>query len=135
MGYRQQFPAAPSTQTAVVSVANTNRNGTGTLVTLFTAGQHGSVVSQVDVSAVGATTDGMIRIFVSDNASTPNVRLLRELPVDTVADPSASTPAFAGVIDLRGVGGEPLEIPAGLSLKASTEIGETFHLTARGSDY
>jgi hypothetical protein len=99
-----QFTTQPIIETASVSVANTNRNGTGTIVSvavgpLTTAGNGvGKMISQVLVQATATTTAGMVRFYISNNAGS-TWALLEELAV-TAATPSGTVTAFAAAVPL-----------------------------------
>lgn len=73
-----------------VTVANTNRDGSGTIVTIATGSAAGFRVQEVVAQPIVTTTAGMIRLFIStDSGSTWN--LFDELPV-AAATVSASVP-------------------------------------------
>lgn len=116
------------------STANTNRDGTGTVATLFTAatlatdGSVGSVVERVRVKGTVTTTAGMIRLFVHDGS---NFFLVGELTVDAITV-SASVAAWEE--DWTPPGGA-LQLPSGYSLRVSTHNAEQFDAVAIGGDY
>jgi len=122
------FPLTPVIGTAQVSVANSNRDGaTGTYATVFTAGSNGSVIQKAYVKATVTTTAGMVRLFQGDGV---NWRLLLEVEVAAIVA-SGTIPTFeAELTRLEG-----LVIPAGKTLKASTENAETFNVLIYGGDY
>ena len=111
---------------AQVSVANANRDGTGTLASLYTAGSAGSQISRVEAKATGTTTAGMVRLFVYDGT---NTRLWQEISV-TAVTPGASTQSFSGNVNPAPA----LPLKSGWKLKESTEQAETFNLFAYGFD-
>jgi len=123
-----------------VTTANANRDGTGTIAVVATAGPAGSLIELVRVQAVGTTTAGMIRLYINDGT---NTRLLKEIAV-TAATPSATVQAFSAEF----IPTEPLVLPTfatpaltgaytftNYSLRASTENTETFNIIASGGDY
>ena len=124
-----------SVEYAQLSAANTNRDGTGTLVTLKTGDTRGSGVVSVGIKANGTTTAGMIRFFVDDGVA---VRLIDEVAVDAVT-PGATVQAFQASwipgnnSNLFG-GSSPLLLPPTVILKASTEKAEVFNLVVNGYD-
>lgn len=113
---------------AQVSVANSNRDGTGTLVTLITGAANGTLIDLIRVRATGATTSGMIRLFLDDGT---NTRLFQEITVNAVT-PSGTTPAFNAEWTPTTT---PFILPANWTIKASTEKAETFNLFAVGGNY
>jgi hypothetical protein len=72
---------------ARVSAANTARDGSGTIPTIFTAGADGSLVSSIQFTsaqAAAAANSAMVgRVFVTDNAGA-NPRLYKEVVIPTV---------------------------------------------------
>ena len=132
MATQAQYAAAPRCGVGQVSVANTNRNGTGTIGTVFTAGASGSRIDAIDIKAVNTTTAGMIRLFIHDGV---NASLLTELPVVAVT-PSATIPTWEVQLNASTMSQLlPFALPTGYSLRASTEKAETFNLIAFGGDF
>ncbi|NBX74718.1 MAG: hypothetical protein EBQ89_10555, partial [Alphaproteobacteria bacterium] len=64
------FAGTPLAGNAQISTANTNRDGTGTLGTVVTAGASGSRIEEIVIEATGTTTAGMIRLFLNDGTNT-----------------------------------------------------------------
>lgn len=126
-----QFASVAKLGTATLSAANTNRDGTGTIVTVLTAGTSGSRISGVIVCATGTTTAGMIRLYLNDGA---NTNLIKEIPVSATT-PSGSVAAFSAYLN-ESTNPElfPITPQTGWSLRASTNNAETFKVTAVGPD-
>lgn len=101
------------------TVANTDRDGTGTLATILTAPATGSRIDAIVFNAPGTVTAGMIRLFLTIGA---NTRLLDEIPV-VATTPSASVPAWR-VVYIPQV---PLVLESAAVLKFSTEKNEIFN--------
>lgn len=120
------FAATVNRGAVAVSTANTNRDGTGTLGTVFTAGSSGSRVDEIRINATGTTTAGMVRIFVSDGT---NHRLLKEQPIAAVT-PSATVAAEAYPLTFAN-----LLLKAGETIRASTHNAESFVVHAFGGDF
>lgn len=132
MATSPQFAATPLVGVAQISVANTNRDGTGTLGTVVTAGSSGSRIEEIVVEATGTTTAGMVRLFVNDGT---NTRLWREVAV-TAATPSGTVATFtANVRNDTRVDLPLLVLPSGWSLRAGTHNGETFNVFAFGGSF
>ena len=129
------FSGPPRMGVAVVSTANTNRDGTGTIATLLasvaaaTDTTGGTRVDFVDIKATVTTTAGMIRLYVSTDTGT-SWRMIREIPVSAITV-GANTAAFETQIALGR------DLPAGVAnlLGASTHNAEAFHVVAFGGDY
>lgn len=128
MAANPQYYNAPRNEPGVLSVANTNRDGTGTIVDIFTAGAAGSGVDSVTVQAIGNTTAGMVRIYVKTGAT---YRLYDEIPV-ALANPTASVPAFREKRQYNLI--RPIMLESGQVLAASTHNAESFHVTMEGGD-
>ncbi len=132
MALTANFASAPRASGVSISTANTNRDGTGTLGTVFAAGSSGSRVSRIVVQATGTTTAGMVRLFLH-NGSTPY--LWKEVPISAIT-PSASVAAAHYELNERSADGLlPLMLPSGWSLRASTHNAEAFVVTANGGDF
>lgn len=123
------FVETPKIGTAQISTANTNRDGTGTVGTVLTAGSNGSRIHRIRVKAGGTTTAGMVRLFIHDGSA---YRLWHEIPV-TAITPSATVETFEDELYLPGE--SALALPSGYSLRASTHNAETFNVIAEGGDY
>ena len=63
------FASVPATAQVQIATANTARDGTGTIGTLITAPAAGTRVDTIEICAAGATTLGMIRMFIHDGTS------------------------------------------------------------------
>ena len=80
------FAITPRLTTSTVSVANTNRDGTGTLVSLITGATNGTRINEISVQATTTTVAGMIRIYLYDGST---YRVWDEVAI-AAATPSAS---------------------------------------------
>ena len=120
------YTATPRTERATLSAANTNRDGTGTIVNLFTAGADGSRVERITICATGTTTAGMIRFYLFDGTNTD---LWREIPVTAIV-PSASVLAY--YMQLSGLA---YILASGKSVRCSTHNAESFRIIAEGGDF
>lgn len=132
MSTSAQYASTPKCGIGQVSVANTNRDGTGTLATVLSAGASGSRIDAINLKAVGTTTAGMIRLFVHDGA---NARLLTEVPVTSIT-PSGTLPSWEAQLNTNTMSQVlPLILPTGYSLRAATNNAETFNVIALGGDF
>ena len=127
MAANPTFAVTPKLGQVRISTANTNRDGTGTLGTVYTGVANGSRVLWVQVMANSTTTAGMIRLFV-DNGSA--VSLFREVAV-TALTPSATVLGWTTSF-YSPVPGEPLLLLPSTSyiLKAGTHNAESFDVIA-----
>ena len=116
MSTTAQYASTPIANGARIATANTNRDGTGTLGTVFAPGANGGRVDEVTIVATATTTAGMVRLYRHDGT---NVRLWKEVPVSAVT-PSGTVQAFTATIIATLILG-PNE-----SLRASTHNAESF---------
>lgn len=132
MSTSPQYASTPRCGIGQASAANTNRDGTGTLATILTAGASGSRIDAVNIKAVATTTAGMIRLFIHDGT---NALLLTELPVLALT-PSATLPSWEAQLTTNNMSQVlPVILPTGYSLRASTHNAETFNVIAIGGDF
>lgn len=124
------FVQTPRVAVAAISTANTNRDGSGTIGTILTAGANGTQVDHIDITATGATTAGVVRLFIH-NGST--AFLWKEVLVGAIT-PSTTVAVFQQTVDCSAAG-NALFLPSGFSLRASTHNAETFNVAAVGGDY
>jgi hypothetical protein len=127
MATAAQYASTVRTAQAQVSTANTNRNGTGTIATVFTAGSSGSRIDDIYITATGTTTAGVVRLFLNDGT---NTWLFEEILV-TAITPSTTVQVFQSVqLNLS------LILANGWSLRASTNNAETFNIqVTRAGDF
>ena len=132
MATQAQYASVPKVGVGQISTANTNRDGTGTIGTVFTAGANGSRIDMIDLQATATTTAGMIRLFVHNGT---NAILIGELPV-TAVTPSGTLPAWSAQLNTNTMTQLlPITIPTGWSLRASTNNAEAFNIVAFGGDF
>lgn len=78
------FPLTPKVSWATLTTANTAKDGTGTVATVFTAGADGSRIDQIKVRALGTNVATVMRFFVnngSTNATAANNSLIHEATI------------------------------------------------------
>ena len=114
--------------------ANTNKDGTGSVVTVFTAdATNGSKIEKVRLTHMGTNVATVVRFFVnngSSNGTATNNWLVKEVTMaaNTNSEVAAST-AVEVALDLV--------LPAGYKLNATigTAIAAGIMLVAEGGDY
>lgn len=127
MSATANFASTPRNTTADISVANTNRDGTGTIVTGFVAGAAGARVDRIEIKATGTTTAGMVRAFKRVSAGA--WKLWREYNVDAIT-PSATVSSYSNRDD------DIAEIlMAGMEVGFSTHNAEGFVVHTSGGDF
>jgi hypothetical protein len=127
MAASPSFIATPKSWRGRATVANTARDGTGTIVDIVTPGASGSIVEHVELAAEVTTTAGMLRFFLHDGAT---YRLIKEIPM-TAVTASGSVPAWSDV--WSPVGG--LIVPTGWKFAFAINNAEATTAHARGGDY
>jgi hypothetical protein len=127
MATAAQYAATPRAALGQVVTANTARDGTGTIATVFTAGSSGSRVDDIKIQALAATTAGVVRLFLHDGT---NARLWQEVMV-TAVTPSTTVEAWSFTLL-----NQALILPNGWSLRASTNNAEGFNvIVTRAGDF
>lgn len=145
MAISAQYAKNARQSSVSISTANTNRDGTGTMTILWTAAAAidannpgGSRIERVVISAPGTVTAGMVRLFVSNDATAntaANTFLYQEVPV-AATTPSGTVQAFTEA--LQAVTYQtlyPIILAPGATLRVSTNNAETFVVTAMGGDF
>ena len=127
-------PGTPSIKWGTISAANTAKDGTGTVVTVFTADAvDGSYVSSIVVRALGPHVASVLRVFInkgSTNATAANNSLLTELslPASTLTEVAAT--AHYEIPIARA-------LPAGYKLNVTlgTAVAAGYQVTTFGGDF
>lgn len=119
------FATVPHVEMSQVTTANTNRDGTGTVVTCFTSGASGSRVERIRIKAVGNSTAQMLRFYLYDGT---NTRLIRETL--TVALTASATVQTFEAFEMLGI-----VVPTGWQIRASTNAAEIYNIVVEGSDF
>lgn len=125
------YPRARAPFRGLVSAANTNEDGTGTLVTLYTAPSDCAfaVVRTVRANARVTTTAGRLKFFVDASAT---LRKVLDLPVSAVTLAADDNWTTADLPNANGLTGDiPVEITLlpGEILKIGTHIAEAFDVS------
>jgi hypothetical protein len=127
MSQYAQYASTVNNAMAVISSANTNRDGTGSIVDVITGATNGTRIDDLSIVATGTTTSGIVRLFISDGT---NTRLWKEISV-TANTPSATNSVWTyNLVDLA------LVLKNNWKLRASTHNAETFNvLVVRAGDF
>jgi hypothetical protein len=114
------FTLTPNAATAEIAAADTSRDGSGTLVTLLTAGTDGSRIEYIrftSAQAIPAANSAMVvRVFLTDTGGA-NPRLISEEDFPSV---TASNIIKGGFVDITYLNG--LTINAGQIIKVSQSL-------------
>lgn len=127
MSATAQFASTPRSEVATISTANTNRDGTGTITSVFTAGGSGSRVERIEIKANVTTTAGMVRLFRKKAAGA--WKLWREYQVIAITA-SASVATFSVLDDAVAE-----ILSSDIQIGASTHNAEGFEVHISGGDF
>jgi hypothetical protein len=124
------FAATPRNEAASVSTANTNRDGTGTIATVLTAGASGSKIEEIVIKADGDPADCTVVFYLHDGSA---YHVFDEWDIGNPAAGSATTASYR---EARTY--ENLILKSGWSLRASITAAPTsgvVQVHAFGGDY
>jgi hypothetical protein len=129
------FTLIPKTSwgATAITTANTAKDGTGTILTVFAAGANGSYVQRVRFRPSGTAVQTVARLFInngSTNATAANNILFDEITLpaitgsETAAQPSLEIPLNFG-------------LPVGylLNITIGTSVAAGWYVSAIGGDY
>ena len=131
------FTLTPNCPVVEITAANTARDGSGTLVTLFTAGANGSRVESITFTSAQATaalSSAMVgRVFLTDTAGA-NPRLINEIVLTAVTASATVVGATNTILFSNG-----LIIPSGCLIKVAQSVyagvQDKVHVVAKGGNY
>lgn len=127
------FEQEPKAISIPVSAANTNLDGTGTIVTLLTAGSDGSVVKGLRAWAVATSTGARLNLWLSIDAGVTWKLLDAELmSAYTKANTTVQTPVV--FVDRTDPDDEIL-LPANAVLGVTTMVAEAVVFQAEWRDF
>lgn len=136
------FPLTPKTSWGKLTAANTAKDGTGTVVELFTAGANGARIDQIKVRALGTNVATVLRLFVNNGltqATATNNSLIHEA---TIAATTLSETAALADNDITISKGSdvvpPIQtLPPGYKILATigTAVAAGLQVTVSGGDY
>lgn len=127
------FPVVPNVGWGKLLTANTAKDGTGTVVTVFTAGANGARVDEIRVRALGTNVATALRVFQNNgltNATATNNTLI-----------AGSTIAAATISEVAEFGETIIQInksiPAGhvINTTIGTTVAAGLQVTCYGGDY
>ena len=131
------FVGTPKTVSAEITAANTARDGSGSLVTLFTAGTNGSRVDFITFNSAQdtpAASSAMVgRVFITDTSGN-NPVLLSEIALPTITASNTVIGQTQTIFYSNG-----LLLDAGQQLKVTISVyagvQDKFQVIARGGNY
>ena len=119
--------------TTTVTTANTAKDGTGTVLTVWTAGTNGSYIQRVRFRPSGTSVQTVARLFInngSTNATAANNILFDEITLSAITvSETAAQPSFEIPMNFA--------IPAGyvLNITIGTTVAAGWYVSAIGGDY
>ena len=131
MAVSPNFSGVPKTETLLISAANTNRDGSGTIVYSSAAPLQGRHINSVHFNGIGTLTAGSIRMFIDDGTGgVGHARLYQEIAIaGTVASGTAIAEAHDFVLPDGG-----LDLPSGYRLGFCINNAEYGHVTVDWGD-
>lgn len=118
----------------VVSVANPNLDGTGTLAQILQAADNGTIIKSIIIKAIQPNTTGMVRLFIA-NADKSIITLFREIPMP-INPALSSTPTPTPVLPMLEIDlVQEFKLMPRFYLLASTQNSESFNVIAEGLDW
>lgn len=125
---------------ALLKTANTAMDGTGTVVTLFTAGADGARIERIRSKAAGTNVATVLRIFInngSDPATPANNILYAEKTIAATTASNAAALLTNELPDTTDTTAFPLVLPAGYKILATigTTVATGLYVSVIGSSY
>lgn len=126
--------------TTLVKTANTAKDGTGTVATLFTAGANGGRVERIRCKAAGTNVATVLRIFINnglDPTTAANNILYAEKTIAATTLSEAAALLTNELPDTTDTTAFPIVLPAGYRITATigTTIAAGLYMSAIGSSY
>ena len=121
--------------TTPLTTANTAKDGTGTVLTVFTAGASGSRVEKLVFVPIGTNVQTVARVFVNNGSSSgvaANNTLIAEITI-----PASTLTETAAQLVTELVFADDLKLPAGYKLNVAigTTVAVGIQVTAEGGDF
>lgn len=132
MAATPSFAATPKTGIATISTANTNRDGTGTIVSLFTPGASGARVTSLQITATVTTTAQLVRLYRSTDSGT-TWKLWREIPISAVTITTGTAGASSSV-SLLDASGQAVGLASTDRIGAAAETANAMVLVTEYAD-
>lgn len=123
LGQRVNYTA--NTGKGLISAANANLDGSGTIVSIITGASNGTYIQTITITATGDVTRGMVRLFLSDDALFTKLIAEIDIPETTVSN---TDKAFSVTREVN------FYLKSGYSIYASTQNAESFQVFAEGLD-
>lgn len=137
------FPNVMNVSWGNVTTANIVKDGTGTVVTVFTAGANGSRIDQIKVRAAGTNVATVLRFFVNNgavNTTATNNSLVHETTIAATTLSEVGALADNDITITKNTTETTCPImylPAGykINITIGTTIATSLEITVWGADY
>lgn len=127
------YSIVPKTGMGPIATANTAKDGTGTVVLIFTAGANGGRVDKVIAMPKGTNIASVLRLFMnngSDPTSAGNNTMIAQATLPATTNSEVAALAAVEI---------PLDLPLPAAYRIYATVGTTvaagFALAALGGDY
>lgn len=127
------FPLTPKLDFGKIVTANNTYDGTGTVVTLFTAGLNGAKIDYIKARALGTNVATVLRLFINNGSDTTvatnNSLFMERALAATTASATAETADW--VIPCN------VTLPSGYKITAvlATTVASGWQFTSVGGDF
>lgn len=127
MALNPQFAATPRISSVSIATAESSYTAPTNVGTLITGASTGTRVVEIVVKMAAASSAALVRVFLFDGT---NYWLFDEISISAVASPGVST-----VTNRANVLYSNLVLPsASWSVRVTTSVSQTTHVTALGAD-
>lgn len=130
MATSPQFTSTPILAMGQVYIANTGRDGSGSLTDLITGSTNGTRIEHIDIIASGSNSDGSIKFFINNGL---NTLLIKEQPVFSTMATGILTP-YSISLDFSNQDSQFI-LPQNYILKATTYKAEPFNIVVHGGTF
>lgn len=127
------FVKKPQVSWGALTTANVAKDGTGTVVTIFTAGPDGAFLQDIVVRSLGTNTATVLRIFINNgdtNATASNNTLYKEFTI-----PGTTLSEVAALPELVFPINRMLPLGYKVNVTIGTTVAAGLHVTALGGSY
>ncbi|MBP6733631.1 MAG: hypothetical protein KA142_02870 [Chromatiaceae bacterium] len=120
------FPLTPVVSWGKITTANTAKDGTGTVVPVFTAGVNGARLDYLKVRALGTNVATVLRVFVNNGATnetdTNNSLILEQTIAATTLSETAQLLDNLVTLDLSLPAGYVVNVTIGTTVAAGLQV-------------
>lgn len=127
------YSATPNVAFGQITTANTAKDGTGTVVTVFTAGANGGRVEKIRMRAKGTNVATVCRIFINNGGanSTPSNNVL----YDEITLPATTLSEVAQLLNQEIILNLSLPAAYTVMITIGTTVAAGYAITCLGGDY